>query len=328
MSNNKDSNSPWIINPLKSTFDSAFIGQLDRTWAVRHFPKVDYPDLYESFNYRFVDGYHVLDKIDPERIHEDKQDWKVTYRYNSDWFRCDQFTKTHNGLHVVFSGCSNTEGVGNDIENTWSHMVYKELSKTYNLSGYFNIGKGGYGWHKIINNFVAYVREYGAPDILAILHPNLIRYYVWEESNDGSSQWAYRQKFPYHTQNIKEDGPMLSTVEEHRDEFPVWATSWNLFLEYCKSIGTKVVWSIWDEYEAANIDNSEYFDDTFFTFENNMQEVIEELRPDLIMKDGDVCARDGHPGLIEQTWWSKQFLKQINNKIMGDNKYEVYKKNN
>ena len=152
MSNNKDSGSPWIINPLKSTFDSAFIGQLDRTWAARHFPKVYYPDLDESFNYRFVDGYHVLDKIEPERIHKDKQDWKVTYRYNSDWFRCDHFTKTHNGLHIVFSGCSNTEGVGNDIENTWSHMVYKELSKTYNLSGYFNIGKGGYGWHKIINN--------------------------------------------------------------------------------------------------------------------------------------------------------------------------------
>jgi hypothetical protein len=58
-------------------------------------------------------------------------DSKFTYKFNSQGFRCDEFTSEPS---IVFLGCSMTVGIGLPIETTWPSIVSEKLNfKCYNL---------------------------------------------------------------------------------------------------------------------------------------------------------------------------------------------------
>lgn len=258
----------------------------------------------KKYKYYEDNGYHIIDNIPSEFVHKGKEDWPVEYKYNSDFFRCDHFKKDHDGLHVVFSGCSNTEGVGSNIDRTWSHMLYKSISEKTKTSGYFNLGKGGLGWHNIISNFQVYVNSFGAPDILVILHPNILRDYYWDNINN---QWMYNQTDPLSKETVNNQ----KIIRQHRENFLNWAVAWNLFIEYCKSIGTKVIWSTWDTYEDKNIIDLGIFNDTYATIEDTPRELIEKMCPGGKFGKDYIEVRDGHPGFLNQTNWYNRFWEEL-----------------
>jgi hypothetical protein len=276
-----------------------------------HTPTDDRPSFYKSpyskYNYRFEDGYHLVDTIPVDHILESKKDKKVLYKFNSEWFRSDHFKKEHDGLHILFTGCSNTEGVGANIEDTWSHMLYTYLSKSNKVDGYYNLAKSGSGWHTTIQNFMVYVDRYGAPDYLFMLNPNILRYFVW---NNNSKSWQYSSSGP------DED----HLWDEHKKHFPTWVISFKLFLKYCDSIGTKVLWSTWDFQEINNIERTQVFDDTFFRINPITNQTIQ--RNDyysLLDRDDAGNARDGHDGYIQQYYWFDMFKEEIKKrKILKD----------
>lgn len=298
---------------------------LDQTWSyapplstpiVQRFINVDddsidepnmRKDPFVKYNYRNVDGYHILDTVPVDNIKPDRAHRKVEYRYNKDWFRSDHFKKEHEGLHIVFSGCSNTEGIGQNIEDTWSYMLYQQISQQHKTSGYFNLGRSGTGWQKIVNNFRNYVNLYGAPDYLFLIHPNLLRGYRWV--NKGPHQfigWELYQLNPWQEQvNRVED------IEFHRNAFPVWVMTWKLFTDYCESIGTKIVWSTWDQWENNNIINSNLFNDNFLMMTEPSQEDLMTKYYDLLDREDAIEARDGHDGYIHHTHWYLAFKERL-----------------
>ncbi len=308
----KNMSSPWILKPR--SYDSLTVDRFDRTWAAGDNLLINHPYLLEKpYNYRFVNNTHILDQLPVEQILKGREDSVVEYRYNSEWFRSDEFTSEHNGLHILFAGCSNTEGVGANIEDTWSYFVYQEFAKQHKVSGYFNLAKGGSGWHKIISNLISYINNYGAPDYLLINMPNILRNYVW---NEDESQYSYRQKLPYGDIDMKPRdyfNENQSTVEEHRKNYPIFLTSWILFVEYCKSLDIKLLWTTWDEHDGLNLKISSYFNDTFFLLKRNMEENIFEISGGRV-KESDIRARDGHPGKIIQRIWADIFIEEIKNK--------------
>lgn len=318
------------------------IAEFDKTWAdlVVHKTESETAFLYKSFNYKLDENnYHVLDPIPPENVNPQRKDWVAGYKYNSDWFRSEHFKKHHEGLHILFAGCSNTEGVGSKIDNVWTKIVYDELSKDYNLSGFFSLGKGGYGWQKIMSAVFKYCKEYAKPDVLLINHPNILRNYYWIQSEN---QWRYTQQFPYASERTSQDkiikenresrgGDLFTlldlspypTLYEERQAFPIWATAWFSFIEFCKASDIKIVWTMWDDPEAANVENSKLFQDTFFRVREANQEFIAKHRPDGKFKEGDIYARDGHPGYLTNLCWAEDFLKVIKDRGILN---EVYKK--
>ena len=267
---------------------------------------------YSKYNYRFENNYHLLDNVPVDHMKDFGKNKKVLYKYNTEWFRCDNFKKDHDGIHILFHGCSNTEGIGANIEDTWSHMLYSELSKKYKTSGYYNIGRSGSGWHRMIQNFITYVNKYGAPDYLFILHPNILRTFIWQEERNA---WRYEQLNPWgDTTNLDQN------IALHRDHFPVWAISWKLFIEYCKSVGTEIIWSTWDVWEIKNIQNSNFFNDTFFKIDRINNEIVKEKYLEFVTREDAVWARDGHDGYIQQYHWFKSFLNEIDKRGMINGK--------
>ena len=223
--------------------------------------KNNFNNEYKKYNYRLVDNYHIIDHLPNENLDTTKSYLPVEYKYNEDFFRCDNFKKEHDGMHILFSGCSNTEGVGINIKDTWTDMLYSNLSKSIKTSGYFNLAKGGAGTQNIVSNFITYVDRYGAPDLLLVLHPNILRNYRW---NDDRNSWEFKQDLPL-TPKDKNDHEY---VDSYMDEILNWAVQWNLFLNYCESIGTKVLWSTWDRGKERELINIKFFSDTFLQVSN------------------------------------------------------------
>lgn len=95
--------------------------------------------ILEGFNNRALFfnkiDYKLRDKEEEFLIcHEElnekhNQDDTVRYYFNSLGFRSDEFIKNHNGKHILFAGCSETEGTGGNLESNWPYMVYSELCK-------------------------------------------------------------------------------------------------------------------------------------------------------------------------------------------------------
>jgi hypothetical protein len=87
-------------------------------------PMDTHDKFIEHLEHRFADlkKYGWIDK-------------KISYKFNSLGFRCEEFTEEPS---IMFLGCSNTIGIGLPIEETWASIVAKNL----NLKC-VNLGQGG-----------------------------------------------------------------------------------------------------------------------------------------------------------------------------------------
>ena len=295
-----ESNQPYdTIDPNR--FNTMWIRNMQNKNHIFNMIRNDENTTNKSYTYKNVDGYHIFNHIPPERIKPGKEDWEVEYAYNNELFRSDHFTKEHDGLHILFGGCSNTEGVGSNIEDNWSYTLYQEISKQHKTSGYFSVAKGGYGWHQIFLNFKVYVEKYGAPDYYFVLHPNMVRLYTWQED---AKQWKYVQR------NEGDDTEKALDLE-YRNKFPDWVTAMSLFIAYCESVGTKFLWTTWATEQNKTIRDSKFFESTFFETKKIDKLWMTQARPDGNIAKDDVNFRDGHAGRLYHELWHHDFKNEL-----------------
>jgi hypothetical protein len=209
--------SKFIINTINpSNAMDVFFDQFDKTWAE------GLPENSEKY-FTVAPNENILDGID---------DKSITYFYNKDWFRSDDFKVDHDGVHILFSGCSNTEGIGAKKEDIWSYSLN---SKFKNSDGFFNLAKSGWGWEKIIFNFMTYIKKYGKPDYYFILLPNIGRFFDWDEKE---SKWEYVQRYQSDakTINVKTIDYNPLSIKQHRERFISFVMGWKFFEFFCEQI--------------------------------------------------------------------------------------------
>ena len=262
--------------------------------------------------------------IDSEQLNKEyNQDDTVRYYFNSLGFRSDEFIKNHNGKHILFAGCSETEGCGGNLESSWPYMVYSELCKKEKISGFFNLSKAGWGHEVIISNIMSYINDYGKPDTIYILLPNMGRIYQWEDSSDDKEHYFYKYFFADTVKETnrkkKPNAPYLIrnlTVEEQRNVFATFTILMKLFEDYCISNNIKLFWSTWDYSDAINYNNVNIFkkyikfisQKEFITKNQNF--FINEIKTN---KNWN-AKRDGHHGYFHHCLWAQQFLGKIDTK--------------
>lgn len=97
------------------------------------------------------------------------------FKINSHGLRSDEFTATHDGLHILFAGCSITFGDGMFEEYIWARKVYDMISSQEKTSGYYNVGVPGFNHSQIYLQIFTYIEKFGNPDYLFINFPDLKR---------------------------------------------------------------------------------------------------------------------------------------------------------
>jgi hypothetical protein len=294
---------PFVLRSLDGGIDDVFYNKFDVTWGKmngilttqRHWTRI------------------------PIEIADD--DGTVDYNYNDDFFRCDNFTADHsNEKHILFAGCSQTEGVGAPQETVWTKILLNNLNKKNNTNnGFYSIGKSGYGWQKVITTYMIYIEKYGAPEYMFVLLPNLGRFYDWDQENE---KYVYVQRYPngggVSTDQLDESKvPDFLLIEkpftllEHRKCFIDFAISWKLFEKFCESMGTKLLWGSWDYQENVNYKFADLSSNYIDISDEELLDFIREKRPDGKIEKFDLNRRDGHAGTLVNEYWAAKFQKEI-----------------
>lgn len=254
-------------------------------------------------------------------IEDSDDDGEVTYNFNKDGFRCDDFTSTHvPGKHILFGGCSQTEGVGSPLDTIWPKMIHDQLTSLGMTDGYFNLARSGYGWQKIIASFLTYSKQYGYPDYFFVLLPNIGRFFEWDSDTNS---WFYVQRYPGKgnalvTEKREVKPSVLNqyplTIDEHRRSLVDFYLGWRTLIELCNSNGTKLVWSTWDYDELNNYKMFESENTMISLTSKDFQNYFIAQRPDGKEKKHDIKRRDGHHGILHHMYWYESFMKEIDDR--------------
>lgn len=295
---------PFIFKNFDGGIDDVFYNKFDVTWG-------------KTPNGGVTDQKHWT-KL-PIEIAED--DGTVDYNYNNEFFRSDDFITDHsNEKHILFAGCSQTEGVGAPLETVWSKVLLNNLNTKNNSSnGFYSIAKSGYGWQKVISTYMLYIEKYGVPEYMFVLLPNLGRFYEWDQSNE---RYVYVQRYPngggVSTDQLDEDKvPDFLFIEkpfslgEHRKCFVDFSISWKMFEKYCEAMGTKLLWASWDYQENVNYKLANLSQNYIDISNEELLEFIKEKRPDGRIQKFDLSRRDGHAGTLVNEYWASKFEQEI-----------------
>lgn len=261
----------------------------------------------------------IFSIIPPELNKEIVDDKSVLYQYNEDFFRSDNFKTVHDGKHILFSGCSETEGVGGNIEDAWSYMLYSKISKEEKCSGFFNLAKSGWGWSRIILNALIYFKKYGYPDSYFICLPNHQRKFYYKEKFKNQMHqklernvWTYFQTYPefYEDKNTElSKFSRVSDPKEYLEDFVFFLINWKTFCELCKSNNVNLIFSTWDPTDADNLKPGPF--DEFFKvdIDKTNKYFYEYYKTHEVEKD-DQIKRDGHAGRIIHSFYANEFYEQ------------------
>jgi len=245
------------------------------------------------------------------------QDDSVRYSFNSLGYRSDEFTRFHDEEHVLFAGCSETQGMGGALESCWSYMTYKKLSDTKKISGFFNLSSAGWGHDVIIANIIQYVNTYGKPSKIYMLLPNLSRGFCWDGLNNEEETYHYSQKTPYFSldNTILSDGKVVDrqNLGEQRISIVNFINLLKLFEEYCLSNKIELIWSTWCAPDGQNYKNLNVFKN-FIQMEEGDEIILKGKNlfdSEMYSKKNLLNKRDGHRGYLYHHWWSQRFLGLI-----------------
>lgn len=281
----------------------------------------------EIFNNDFDITWHHQDKKsgNPRREwtllpgENSKDDGTVTYTYNDDYFRCDNFKKNHDGLHILFAGCSETEGMGGQIEDVWGKILLNKISSLNDVDGYFSIARAGYGWQKVITQTRVYISKYGKPDALFVLLPNIGRFVKW---SDQRKDWIYKQTYPnFELSNMSnrvkdskdEFAPESMSSAEYKAMFIDFVISWRLFEDFCEEAGIDLIWATWDAIDNSNISNlsnHNIFKNFIPLKKDELQTRLFDMDMSIKISDRDLEKRDGHHGRLFHQFWADEFIKE------------------
>ena len=243
-----------------------------------------------------------------------EDDGSVIYNYNSDFFRCDEFGSNNSKYHVVFGGCSETEGIGGNLQETWSYKLYLKLKQKYDIGQYYSLGKSGNGWHKVALSLIEYSNRYGKPTHFFVLLANIGRNFYWDKEN---MYWKYDQKYTYSVKEDTPDGPEHTIdLDEHKRQFMEFAVGWKIFYNYCKSNNIKLLYSTWDKTENKNLFMYDLQMKCFHAMDENkeLEHFISEHYPSFRLPEKILRKRDGHSGDIVHEFWASCFMKEINSR--------------
>lgn len=100
------------------------------------------------------------------------RDKQITYNRNSNGHRCKEVQDIDLDNYILFSGCSHSEGIGLELENTYPYLISKSLS-----CDYYNLGLGGTGYDALLHNLITWFSKVKRkPKVVIIQWPDYTRF--------------------------------------------------------------------------------------------------------------------------------------------------------
>ncbi len=210
-----------------------------------------------------------------------------TYSYNELGFRGDSIYKK--GFRVMSIGCSNTEGVGVNNNETWPHQFKKLLPNSVDM----NLGASGRSNDYICRCLLSYY-DLIRPDLVLIMYTSPIRREVYTK-NMGvkpfipESSWNYLKE----TEEGRKIQDNLTELQNDNEDLMNWYRNHLIIKLFLKSKKCNWLWNgcfnIPKEYEEFNRFDGEYFIHPFI----------------------DYGTDGGHPGPSHNKIYAEKLFKHI-----------------
>jgi hypothetical protein len=250
------------------------------------------------------------------------------YRLNSNGYRSPEFVEDP---EIIYSGCSQTYGIGLPEEYMWSNI----MSKTLGVSNYVNLSQPGQSIQGAVNGLMNYFLLYGDPKKLYVLFPDMLRY-VSPYNSEINTPWVGGTKkngmHPHsgvetvHLRNRYSIPNYSKRPHNQYDitpiELPIYLsiTAIQHLIQYCTARGIDLTWGTWDtdthrtflEFLPAiglHFDLSSYVD-TFTEVDTDKRSCHLEEKPN----SGDLfdkAADSQHLGYHNNIHIAEAFMKQV-----------------
>lgn len=159
------------------------------------------------------------------------------YSYNEAGFRGDSFTKP--GFKILSIGCSLTEGVGVNDNETWPYNFTKHIPNGVNL----NLGTGGRSNDFIARCLLSYY-DLIQPDLVLIMYTNPQRREIY--TNDGGIEpymftgaWGYLEE----TEDGKKIQSLKNELQNDNEDFINWYKNHLLIKYFLESKKCNWLWN-------------------------------------------------------------------------------------
>jgi hypothetical protein len=162
----------------------------------------------------------------------------ISYKINNYGYRSDDITKEDFANNFLFSGCSNTFGIGVPVESIWAHQINEELGG----DKFINIGMNS-GSHKtIVFDIFRYIKNFGKPKGVFILFPNMERQIGFSDDEDTNI-------FVLVYRNPRDRKDMKKIKDAIPNEVALFEFYHIVMMleDYLEELGVPLVWSTWDE---------------------------------------------------------------------------------
>ena len=211
------------------------------------------------------------------------------YTYNELGFRGDSIKKQ--GFKVMSLGCSYTEGVGVNNNETWPSQFTKLIPNGVDM----NFGTGGRSSDYVTRCLFAHY-DFIKPDLVLIMYPHTFRREIYT-SNNGIEPFMPTHSWGYLKET--EDGVRiqenLMELQNENEDFVNWYKNHLLITYFLKDRKCNWLWN-----GSRNIPK-EY--DEYNRFDGDYGKFI------------DFGADGGHPGPKHNEKYAKNLFQYINNKF-------------
>lgn len=250
------------------------------------------------------------------------------YHLNSNGYRSPEFTQNPK---IIYSGCSQTYGIGVPEEYMWSNIMSKRLG----VSKYVNLSQPGQSIQGTVNGLMNYFLLYGHPKKIYVLFPDMLRYVSpynseittpWVPGTKKSDMHPHSGVETVHLRNRYSVPNYSKRPHNQYDitpiELPIYLsiTAIQHLIQYCTASGIDLTWGTWDtdthrtflEFLPAiglHFDLSSYVD-TFTEVDTDKRSCHLEEKPN----SGDLfdkAADSQHLGYHNNIHIAEAFMKQV-----------------
>ena len=166
-------------------------------------------------------------------------------------------------------GCSHTEGIGVNDDETWSHYLSKMIDKSVDL----NFGHSGRSNDYIARTILTFFDKV-QPDLVLVMYsyPSRREYYKPDGGIEpfALNPWGYYKEHP---DGIKEF-EILSKLSNSEDDLINWYKNHQLITYYLKSKGIPFVWN--GTFVGTDYTDENRFDGDYKMFSDNHQHATAE----------------------------------------------------
>lgn len=150
-----------------------------------------------------------------------------SYSFNSEGFRCDDFSD-HSEMPIVFLGCSNTCGVGLELEHTWPYVLIDKIKNYLNKKiPLWNLATAGSSIDKqalLLEKYIFRLK----PKLIFFLIPSMYRRFLYLQNE-------FIEYLPMHRSNLWRPDAVTRKVEKFdsaftQEEYAAFETFKNLLL--------------------------------------------------------------------------------------------------